>query len=156
MQLCGLEPPWQVWKIELGIAAILPFGLASWALLQSNTYTCTWKKLKGKNGQHFVLFPRQIAYKNLSQKNGQHSVLLIYTKLPTDLCGVFSPSSGHLSTEYGAAPLAISPLPWIPSGSTGYGAFRGGGNLHWFSSRYGRSAPKRQLAFGLLTSNTFV
>ena len=37
-------------------------------------------KLKGKNGQHFVLLPKAISLQKLREKNGQHSVLLLYTK----------------------------------------------------------------------------
>ena len=47
-QLSGLEPPWQVRKIDC---------VPTRGLQQPNSFTCAWK-LKGKNGQHFVLVPK--------------------------------------------------------------------------------------------------
>ena len=54
----GVEPPWQVWKIVLGIAVVLPLGLPLGHYCNPIP-TLADGKSKGKNaiGQHFVLLP---------------------------------------------------------------------------------------------------
>ena len=123
-------------------------------------HTLSHGELREKNGQHFVLLPKAKCLQNCGEKTDSILSCFYTEKLPKTLhllmsfCGALGPSSGPLSTEYGAAPLLSSAPPLDPFGIyTVWGIQRWRKNWLDFSSR---DVQKSELAFGLPTSNTFV
>ena len=110
---------------------------ATRALLQSHTYTCAWKTSTGKMDSilSFSHWPKTSAGKMDSilsfQKWEQLSQTIPqFLGLPAILshfaASCLCPSPALFEPRGMGRRMFHLPLPWIPSGSTGCGALRGG------------------------------
>ena len=122
----------QVWKIKIR---------AAWAIgsheLRFMHATCLWRT-QGEKRTAFCPFCKgKMPTKTTREKRTAFCPSPMHKNYPeilqsrsgflSTLCGALSPSLGPLRDQRGMGQHSIPslPLPWTPSGSTGYGAFGG-------------------------------